>query len=62
MSDDRPNMFAIIKAEMIWIVLIVLAIMAAYKAGVFAEKIGALEDIVFNQGIYKQLEREAENE
>lgn len=62
MPEERPNMVAIIKAEMIWTVLIILAILMAYKAGVFAEKIGALEDVVFNYGLYKQIEKEAVNE
>lgn len=33
-----------IKAELIWMVLIILAVIAAYKLGVIVEKIGFLED------------------
>lgn len=40
-----------IKAELIWIVLLILAIVGAYKLGVYAEKLGALEDVIFNQEI-----------
>lgn len=57
MPDERPNMVAIIKADMIWVVLIGLAILMAYKAGVFAEKIGVLEDIIFTHGLYKEMEK-----
>jgi hypothetical protein len=59
MSDDRPNMVAIIKAEMIWVALILLAIIIAFKIGVLSEKIGDLEDVVFNYGLYKQIEKRA---
>lgn len=57
MPDERPNMVAIIKAEMIWVALIALAVLMAYKAGVFAEKIGVLEDIIFTHGLYKEVEK-----
>lgn len=40
-----------IKAELIWFVILILAIIAAYKLGVYAEKVGDLEDVVFNQEI-----------
>lgn len=40
-----------LKADLIWFVLLVLAIIASYKLGVYAEKIGALEDIIFNQEV-----------
>lgn len=62
MEMQKPNMVAIIKAEMIWVVLIGLALLMAYKAGVYAEKLGALEDIVFDQGLYKKLEIDMEKD
>ena len=33
-----------VKAELIWMVLLILAVIAAYKLGVYAEKLGFLED------------------
>lgn len=38
-----------IKAELIWFALLILAILGAYKLGVYAEKVGNLEDVTFNQ-------------
>lgn len=40
-----------LKAELIWLVLLVLAIIAAYKLGVYTEKVGDLEDTVFSQEV-----------
>lgn len=40
-----------LKAELIWLVLLILAIIAAYKLGVYTEKVGDLEDVIFNQEI-----------
>lgn len=40
-----------IKAELIWFVILILAIIAAYKLGVYTEKVGDLEDVIFNQEI-----------
>lgn len=40
-----------LKAELIWLALLILAIIGAYKLGVFAEKIGNLEDVTFNQEV-----------
>lgn len=58
MSENNPTIrekteqvLTPIKADLIWIVLLVLAIIAAYKIGVYAEKLGALEDVVFNQEV-----------
>lgn len=33
-----------VKAELVWFVILILAIIAAYKIGVITEKIGFLED------------------
>lgn len=38
-----------IKAELIWLVILILGIIGAYKIGVYAEKLGDLEDVIFNQ-------------
>ncbi len=38
-----------LKAELIWFVILILAVIAAYKLGVYAEKVGDLEDMVFNR-------------
>lgn len=40
-----------LKAELIWLVLLVLAIIAAYKLGVYTEKVGDLEDVILNQEV-----------
>ena len=51
MTEDKPTIrekteqaLTPIKAELIWFVLIILAVIAAYKLGVIVEKIGFLED------------------
>lgn len=37
-----------LKAELVWLALLILAIIGAYKLGVYSEKVGDLEDIIFN--------------
>lgn len=40
-----------LKAELIWLVLLILAIIGAYKLGVYTEKMGDVEDVIFNQEV-----------
>lgn len=37
-----------LKAELVWFALLILAIIGAYKLGVYTEKVGDMEDILFN--------------
>lgn len=47
--DKTEQVITPIKAELIWFALLVLGIIGAYKLGVYVEKVGCLEDVVFNQ-------------
>lgn len=38
-----------IKAELIWAVIFIMGLIGAFKLGVYAEKIGDLEDVIFNR-------------
>ena len=49
--DKTEQVIVPIKAELIWFALLILAIIGAYKMGVYAEKFGDLEDVIFNQEV-----------
>ena len=53
---DSKQMIAVTKADTLWGVIVVLAFLMGCMYSGFSEKIGALEDIVFTHGIYKQIE------
>lgn len=66
-GDKNEKNIGVIRADGIWLAIIILALImgftlgkiSGYRDGVAAEKIGALEDIVFNYDLYPKLKKEA---
>ena len=51
-KEKTRQIMSPIKSDICWIVLLILAIFGAYKLGVYTEKIGDIEDMIFeNQGV-----------
>ena len=50
------------KGDTFWIAVVLLALLGGYNIGVFAEKIGALEDIIFNGTVIPQAVKIAEGD
>ena len=56
-KEKTRQIMSPIKSDICWIILLLLAILAAYKLGVYAEKIGDIEDVIFNNQDVKNAEK-----
>ena len=61
-EEQQDRRLLVTKGDTFWIVLVILALLGGYKIGVLTEKMGAVEDAVFNNMIYPQTKIIAERE
>jgi hypothetical protein len=55
-TSEHKTLIAVTKADTIWLVICIIAFLMGCMYATFAEKIAALEDVVFIHGIYKDIE------